>query len=82
MRYVISIIAALIGAAVAFAFFASPVADWAVDQFKYDSSDDVENLNQMVFIVVNLLGVIVGWTIGWAIGGTVERRQDAKHHVD
>lgn len=82
MRYVISIIAALIGAALAFAFFASPLADWLGNQYKYDSSDDVESLNQMVFIVVNLVGVIIGWTIGWAIGGQVERRQDAKHHVD
>ena len=82
MRYVIAIICALIGAVVAFAFLAGPVSDWVITQQKFDSSDDVESLNQMTFMLVNLAGIIVGWTIGWAIGGPVERRSEAKRPTD
>jgi hypothetical protein len=69
MRYVVAIIFAIAGAALAMLFVSGPVADWAALQFKFDSSDDAENLNQLAFMVVNLAGLIVGWTIGWAIGG-------------
>jgi phosphate/sulfate permease len=82
MRYFIAIVCALVGAAIAFSFFSGPVSDWIITQQKFDSSDDVENLNQMTFMLVNLAGLIIGWTIGWALGGPVQKRQDAKHHVD
>lgn len=78
MRYVIAIVSALIGAAVAFAFAAEGIANWVIAQQKFESSDDVENLSQMVFMLVNLVGLIVGWTIGWAIGGPVQKRADAE----
>lgn len=81
MRYVIAIIFALIGAAVAFAFFAGPASDWVIARQQFDSSDDVENLNQVTFILVNLVGVIIGWTIGWAIGGPVQKRSDARRDI-
>lgn len=81
MRYVIAIVSALIGAAIAFAFFAENVAGWVIAHQKFDSSDDVENLSQMVFMLVNLVGIIIGWTIGWAIGGPAQRRSDAARDI-
>ncbi len=74
MRYVIAIISAAICAGIAFLFFADPVATWVIAQNKFESSDDVENLNQLVFMAVNLVGLMIGWTIGWALGGPVEKR--------
>jgi len=68
MRYLVAIIFAIIGAALAMKFASGPVADWAALQLKYESSDDAENMNQMAFMAVNLAGLIVGWTIGWAVG--------------
>jgi putative Ca2+/H+ antiporter (TMEM165/GDT1 family) len=75
MRYLIAIIFAIVGAAVAMQFLSGPVANWAALQFKYESSDDAETMNQMVFMIVNLAGLVVGWTIGWAIGGPLSGGQ-------
>ncbi len=75
MRYLVAIIFAIVGAALAMQFLSGPVADWAALQFKFDSSDDAENMNQLTFMAVNLAGLIVGWTIGWAIGGPLSRGQ-------
>lgn len=68
MRYLIAIIFAIVGAAIAMKFASGPVADWAALQMKFESSDDAENVNQMAYLGVNFVGLIVGWTIGWAIG--------------
>jgi hypothetical protein len=73
MRYLIAIVFAVAGAVLAILFLSGPVANWIALQFSFESSDDAENLNQMAFIVVNLLGLIVGWTVGWALGGRLER---------
>jgi putative Ca2+/H+ antiporter (TMEM165/GDT1 family) len=69
MRYLVAIVFAIVGAALAMHFLSGPVADWAALQFKYESSDEAENVNQMAFMLVNLAGLLVGWTIGWVIGG-------------
>jgi putative Ca2+/H+ antiporter (TMEM165/GDT1 family) len=69
MRYFVSIIFAIVGAALAMKFLSGPVADWAALQLKFESSDEAENINQAAFMVVNLAGLIVGWTIGWVIAG-------------
>jgi putative Ca2+/H+ antiporter (TMEM165/GDT1 family) len=69
MRYLVSIIFAIVGAALAMKFLSGPVADWAALQLKFESSDEAENINQAAFMVVNLAGLIVGWTIGWVIAG-------------
>jgi len=69
MRYFVAIIFAIVGAALAMHFLSGPVANWAALQLKYESSDEAENVNQLAFMVVNLGGLIVGWTIGWIIAG-------------
>lgn len=69
MRYLVAIIFAIVGAALAMHFLSGPVADWAALQLKYESSDDAENVNQLVFMLVNLAGLVVGWLIGWIIAG-------------
>lgn len=74
MRYFIAIVFAIVGSLIAMKFLSGPVSDWAALQFKFESSDGAESLNQMVFIGVNLLGLIVGWTIGWAVGAGSGRR--------
>jgi hypothetical protein len=74
MRYLVAIIFALVGAFIAIKFLSGPVANWATFGPKFESSDDADNLNQLVYIGVNLVGMIVGWTIGWAIGGPLSRR--------
>jgi hypothetical protein len=75
MRYLVAIIFAIAGAALAFHFLSGPVANWAALQFKFESSDDAESMNQLAFMGTNLLGLIVGWTIGWSIGGPLSRGQ-------
>jgi hypothetical protein len=69
MRYLVAILFAIVGAALAMHFLSGPVADWAALQLKYESSDDAENVNQLAFMAVNLAGLVVGWTIGWVIAG-------------
>jgi fructose-specific phosphotransferase system IIC component len=75
MRYLVAIIFAIVGAALAMQFLSGPVANWTALQFKFESSDEAENLNQLAFMGVNLFGLIVGWTIGWAIGGPLSKGQ-------
>jgi putative Ca2+/H+ antiporter (TMEM165/GDT1 family) len=69
MRYFVAIIFAIVGAAVAMHFLSGPVADWASLQLKYESSDEAENVNQLAFMAVNLLGLVFGWLVGWIIAG-------------
>ncbi len=69
MRYLVAIVFAIVGAALAMHFLSGPAADWVALQMKYESSDEAENINQLAFMAVNLAGLIVGWTVGWIIGG-------------
>jgi uncharacterized membrane protein len=75
MRYLVAIIFAIVGAALAMQFLGDLVANWAALQFKFESSDDAENVNQLTFMAVSFAGLIIGWTIGWAIAGPLSRGQ-------
>ncbi|HXF53788.1 MAG TPA: hypothetical protein VNK52_06650 [Hyphomicrobiaceae bacterium] len=75
MRYLIAILFSVIGAVLAIMFLSGPAANWVALQFSYESSDDAETVNQVAFIAVNMLGLIVGWVVGWALGGWLERPQ-------
>lgn len=72
MRYLLAI---LLGGAAAFAAtttFSSTIATWVVGQFAFDSPDQVSNMHDGVFMGINLLALLIGFTAGWAIGMKIE----------
>ncbi len=73
MRYVIAIIFAIVVALVITIYVSSPIASWVVRQYAFDSPDSVANLHALVFMAINVGGLIVGWIIGWLLGGIFER---------
>lgn len=77
MRYLVAILFAIAGAAVAFAMASGPIADWAVARQTFESSDDAENLHQLAFMAVNFAGLIVGWTVGWALASKLKEDDGA-----
>ena len=70
MRYLVAMIFAFIGAAIATVFLGSSVADWVVGRMTFDSPDDADNLHMLAYIATNIGGLIVGWMVGWVIGGS------------
>jgi hypothetical protein len=71
MRYLIAMIFGIAFALAATMFLSSPIATWAVNQFTFESPDDVASLHAMVFMAANVVALAIGWTIGWGIGGAV-----------
>ncbi len=69
MRYVVAMVFAFVGAALATVFLGSSVADWVVSRQSFESSDDAENLHMLVFVGTNVAGLLVGWLVGWIITG-------------
>jgi hypothetical protein len=69
MRYLVAIVFAVIGGALAMVFVSSQVADWAVAHQTFESSDDAETMNMLVFMASNIGGLVVGWLVGWSITG-------------
>lgn len=69
MRYLVSIVFAAIGGALAMVFVSSQVADWVVARQTFESSDDAETMNMLVFMASNIVGLIIGWLVGWTITG-------------
>lgn len=69
MRYVIAMVFAVIGAALAIVFIGQSIADWVVAHQAFDSSDDAENLHMLVFVGTLAGGLLIGWLLGWVIGG-------------
>ena len=74
MRYLIAMIFALATALIVTLWLSSPVANMVVDQFAFDSPDQVSNLHGAVFLGLSLIGMAIGWSIGWAIGGALSSR--------
>ncbi|MCB1521049.1 MAG: hypothetical protein KDJ37_10815 [Hyphomicrobiaceae bacterium] len=69
MRYLIAMISGIIVALGVTVYLSTPVASWVVAQFSFDSPDQVADLHSLVFMLVNVAALAVGWMIGWAIGG-------------
>jgi hypothetical protein len=70
MRYVVAMVFAFIGAALAIIFLSSSVADWVVGHMSFESPDDADNLHMLAFIGSNIVALLVGWMVGWVIGGS------------
>jgi hypothetical protein len=77
MRYLVAMIFAVIGAALAILFVSSQVADWVVAHRAFESSDDAENLHMLVFIACNFGGLVLGWLVGWVIAGAGSSKSPA-----
>lgn len=65
MRYVVSMVVAMIFAIVATIFLSSPLASWVVGRMTFDNPDDVANLHALIFMAANLAALILGWIVGW-----------------
>jgi len=76
MRYLVAMIFAATFAAVTTVFLATPVASWVVDKMKFDSPDQVADLHSALFMGVNLLAMLIGWTIGWVLGRSLSATPD------
>lgn len=71
MRYLVAMIFAIAVALGATLYVSSPVASWVVDQFSFESPDEVADLHSLVFMTTNIVSMVLGWSIGWAIGGAL-----------
>ena len=74
LRYVIAMIVAIVVALVATLYVSPQLASMAVDRFTFDSPDEVGNLEDGVYMLTSLAGLLVGWVIGWLIGGRMVSR--------
>ena len=73
MRYLVAMIGAVACALPASLFLSTPIANWVVSLFSFDSPDTVGDLHAFAFMASNVVALAVGWTIGWAIGGRFEK---------
>ena len=69
MRYVVAMVFAVIGAALAALLLSSQVADWVVARQTFESPDDADSLDMAVYMASNVAGLIIGWLLGWTVGG-------------
>ena len=72
MRYLIAIISAVILAFIVTIFVSPPLANWVVSRFSFDSPDEVGSLHALVYMAINISGLVAGWLLGWLIGGRFE----------
>jgi hypothetical protein len=69
MRYVFAMVAAIVVALLTTVFVSPYLASMAVGLFTFESPDEVGNLEDGVFMLSNLAGLLIGWAIGWFVGG-------------
>jgi ABC-type sulfate transport system permease component len=68
MRYLIAMLTAIIFAALATMFLSSPIANWVVRQYTFDSPDTVAALHAATFMVCNVAALVFGFIVGWGLG--------------
>ena len=71
MRYVIAMVVAIIITLLVTIFVSPLLAGMAVDRFTFDSPDEMGNLEDGVYMLSNLAGLLVGWGLGWVVGGRI-----------
>ena len=69
MRYLIAMLAAIVTAVLVTVFVSPLLASMAVDRFTFESPDEMGNLEDGVYMLSNLMGLLIGWAIGWLVGG-------------
>ncbi len=78
MRYLLAMIGAIAGALATTIFLSWRMANWVVATKRFDSPDQVSNLEDTVFIITSAFGLLVGWLIGWALGGALSKDDQDK----
>src|SRR4029079_19781325 len=74
MRYLIAMLVAIVVTVLVTVFVSPQLASMVVDRFSFESPDEVGNLEDGVYILSNLPGLLVAWGIGWVIGGRLASR--------
>ena len=74
MRYLIAMLVAIVVTLLVTVFVSPQLASMAVDRFSFESPDEVGNLEDGVYMLSNLAGLMIGWTIGWFVGGRFDKR--------
>ena len=74
MRYVIAILFAIAGAALAMMYVSQNVADNIVASYRFDNPDQVADMHVAIYMTTNVVGLLIGWTIGWLIGMPFKKR--------
>ena len=69
MRYLIAMLVAVVVAVLVTVFVSPQLASLAVARYTFDSPDEVGNLEDGVFMLSNLAGLMLGWVVGWLVGG-------------
>lgn len=77
MRYVVAIVFAVIGAALAAVFVSSEAANWVVGRMVFESPDEADSMHMAVYMAANVGGLIVGWLVGWVIMGAAGGKKSA-----
>ena len=77
MRYVIAILFAIAGAALAMTYVSQNVADNIVASYRFDNPDQVADMHVAVYMATNAAGLLLGWALGWLIGMPLKKRQKA-----
>ena len=78
MRYIIAILFAIAGAALAMMYVSHNVADNIVASMRFESPDQVADMHAAIYMATNVAGLLLGWTLGWLIGMPFKKRYKAR----